>query len=70
MHKKELIKGEIKMSFNDFEHSTFEWNEINGKTLKIIVSEDKSNDDETVRLIFGKDKKGKLWLLHWEGIEL
>lgn len=59
--------------FYDQEQHTydyFDWKQIHGKQLTILVTEGKKEDsDETIALVYGKDQKAdKLYLLHYEGI--
>lgn len=50
-----------------FEVASFNWEELNGKTLKIIVSKDESKKDITSVCIFGHDQiENKIYLLHNE----
>jgi hypothetical protein len=44
-----------------------DWNELHGKTLKILVQNGEI-DEKNITFIWGKDKNGTLYLLHEEGI--
>ncbi|MFC8686041.1 hypothetical protein [Brevibacillus porteri] len=52
------------------QYSLFDWKDVHGKQLTILVTEGKKEgSDDVITLVYGKDKKtDKLYLLHYEGI--